>query len=141
MKKLTINAVKQMCTSCRDGRRRRRHHPPHLIRKLINFCCNLLEKNLHQLSGFPSPQLVHKSRLGWSPSCRWRRLFSIVYITQHPPPLIHHYHQPSHLLHSTIVYTIKYSMKWATPSRQYGNCCSIFPKFWPIFAHSHIQKT
>ena len=30
--------------------------------------------------------------------------------TQHPPPLIYHYHQPPHLLDSTIIYTIKYSM-------------------------------
>ena len=74
-----------MCTSCRDGRRRRRHHPPHLIRKLINFCCNLLEKNLHQLSGFPSRQLVQKSRLGWSPSCGWRRIFSWQIETLSPP--------------------------------------------------------
>ena len=37
-------------------------------------------------------------------------MFSIVYITQHPPPLIQHYHQPPHHLHSTFMYTIKYSM-------------------------------
>ena len=57
-----------------------------------------------------SRQLGQKSRLGWPPSCRWRRLFSIVYITKHPPPLIQRHNQPPHLQHSTIMYTIKYSM-------------------------------
>ena len=37
MKKMTINALKQMCTLSRDGRRRRRHLPLHLIKNLINF--------------------------------------------------------------------------------------------------------
>ena len=31
------------------------------------------------------------------------------FLTQHPPPLIQHYHQPPHLIHSTLMYTIKYS--------------------------------
>ena len=34
LKKPTINALKQMCTSCRDGRRRRRH-PPQLATHFI----------------------------------------------------------------------------------------------------------
>ena len=37
MKKMTIKALKQMCTLSRDGRRRRRHLPLHVIKNLINF--------------------------------------------------------------------------------------------------------
>ena len=65
-----------------------------------------------------SRQLGQKSRLGWPPSCRWRRLFSIVYITKHPPPLIQRHNQSPHLQHSTIMYTIKYSMPPSAQARR-----------------------
>ena len=68
-------------------------------------------KNPPPQSGFWLSRLWwQKSRLSWHPRFRWRRWFSIVYITQHPPPpLLHHYHSP-HPLHRTVMYTIKYSM-------------------------------
>ena len=84
---------------------------PHLFHcVLINFWWNSLEKSATPVGILLSRLWWQKSRLGWQPRCRWRRLFSIVYITQHPPPLIQHYHQPPHHLHSTLMYTIKYSM-------------------------------
>ena len=91
-------------------------------------------KNPPPQSGFWLSRLWwQKSRLSWHPRFRWRRWFSIVYITQHPPPpLLHHYHSP-HPLHITVMYTIKYSMAWTRSPATEGRTDSKLEKNVPMY--------